>query len=634
MLHVNPDRWTPKGVESLESAAEETVRSQGNTLVVAGPGAGKTELLAQRACFLLETATCRSPHRILAISFKRDAAKNLQERVAKRCGDNSRRFESMTLDAFGKSLVDRFRAGLPERWRPRLGYEVLLKQPRVAEIREWFLSIPTPVGMAAPEFRAMSDSELRSKYEICQFGCQLPIDDPGMGELRKHYATRFWEGALNAPAGTPSLSFPMLNRLAAFLLRQNPKLLAALRTTYSHVFMDEYQDTTASQYDLVQAAFQGSAAVMTAVGDSKQMIMGWAGAMADAFERFEQDFHSEKLHLVRNYRSTPELVRIQHVIAEAIEKGTPPVEAVKASQRGSSCSILEFASPEDEARYLSELIAREIQVDGLKPRDFCILARQKTAEMIEGLGSELAARAIPLRDETILQDLLTEPLTQLSLALLRLAIRPRDPEAWDSLTSQLAELHGYDAGSSEDGSIKEAERLLAWTETAIASPELDIQQFPTALVGQIGESLLRTGYRQYRAGPYLTELAKTIGTTLSDRAANGLPAAVNELVRTDTVPAMTVHKSKGLEFHTVVFLGLEASQLWNFANQSEEEIRGFFVAFSRAIHRVFFTFSDVRDGKYGRKRQDKQTIKDLYTLLQSAGVQTIDLRSKSRFASQ
>lgn len=296
----------------------------------------------------------------------------------------------MTLDAFGKSLVDRFRAALPERWRPRHGYEVLLKQPRIAEIREWFLSIPTAAGVTAPEFRAMSDSELRSKYELCQFGSQLPVDDPDMGELRKHYTTRLWEGAINAPAGTPSLSFPMINRLAAFLLRQNPKLLAALRATYSHVFLDEYQDTTASQYDLVQTAFQDSSAVMTAVGDSKQRIMVWAGAMADAFERFEQDFHSEKLHLVRNYRSTPELVRIQQVIAEAIEKGTPPVEAVKDSQGGSSCSILEFASPEDEARYLSEMISRELQADGLKPRDFCILARQKTAEMIEGLRIELA----------------------------------------------------------------------------------------------------------------------------------------------------------------------------------------------------------------------------------------------------
>ena len=59
--------------------------------MVAGPGAGKTEFLAQRACFLLETGRCRHPKRILAISFKRDAAINLAERVRSRAGGEALR---------------------------------------------------------------------------------------------------------------------------------------------------------------------------------------------------------------------------------------------------------------------------------------------------------------------------------------------------------------------------------------------------------------------------------------------------------------------------------------------------------------------------------------------------------------
>lgn len=136
--------WTPRGVESLEPAAEQVVRSDANCLVTAGPGAGKTELLAQRACFLLETGLCAPPHRILAISFKRDAATNLQQRVEKRCSSGARRFESSTLDAFAKGLVDRFRGSLPADWRPTLGYEPLLKTPRTAEMREWLLSVIPP----------------------------------------------------------------------------------------------------------------------------------------------------------------------------------------------------------------------------------------------------------------------------------------------------------------------------------------------------------------------------------------------------------------------------------------------------------------------------------------------------------
>ena len=78
---VRPDDWKPVGVESLEANALKVVRSADNRSVIAGPGAGKTELLAQRAAYLLQTGTAPAPRRILAISFKRDAATNLAARV-------------------------------------------------------------------------------------------------------------------------------------------------------------------------------------------------------------------------------------------------------------------------------------------------------------------------------------------------------------------------------------------------------------------------------------------------------------------------------------------------------------------------------------------------------------------------
>ena len=90
---------------------------------------------------------------------------------------------------------------------------------------------------------------------------------------------------------------------------------------------------------------------------------------------------------------------------------------------------------------------------------------------------------------------------------------------------------------------------------------------------------------------------------------------------------MTIHKSKGLEFDTVVFLGLEDGQWWTFRSQSEEEKCAFFVAFSRAIRRVIFTYSDVRDTRWGRKAQGKRDVNALYDILKNAGVKTLDLRS-------
>lgn len=626
MPRISPNDWTPRGVDSLESAADEVVRSSINCAVIAGPGAGKTELLAQRACFLLDTGLCTPPKRILAISFKRDAAKNLNERVKKRCGALARRFDSMTLDAFGKGLVDRFRSAIPKEWRPTLGYEVRTSFPRPQEMRDWFLSVVVPNNLTAPNFRAKNDSWIRRNYEICQFGSQIPFDN--LDECRRHYSQTLWQETLGKPVGQPSITFPMLNRLAAFLLRQNPKLLRALRATYSHVFMDEFQDTTDSQYDLARTAFGNSSVVVSAVGDSKQKIMTWAGAMENAFERFSGDFGARRHDLIRNYRSAPELVSIQHFIAQAIESEAVPAEAARPGDGSSSCKVLEFCSPETEASYLSELIAEDIQSGKLGPRDFCVLARQRTADIIKPMLDVEQNGLFRIRDESTLQDLLAEPIAALLLSLMRLATRDRDPEAWELLHTELNRLHGEESTETTDDSAREAERLLRLTRYVISDPSFDRSELLSGLVHQIGEKAVRSSYRQYRTGNFLWDTTKKLGDMLSENSNQSLATSVNALIGEDAVPAMTVHKSKGLEFHTIIFLGLEDSQLWNFANQSEEEVRGFFVAFSRAIERVIFTFSDVRDGRYGREPQERTAISDLYTLLNSAGVEVVNCRKK------
>ena len=120
MSFVTPEKWVPKGVDALEAAAWTALRTTDDSVcVVASAGAGKTEFLAQKAAYLLETGLSPPPKRILAISFKRDAAKTLGERVRKRCDPKkARRFDSMTFDAFTKNLVDRFGPAIPPPHRP------------------------------------------------------------------------------------------------------------------------------------------------------------------------------------------------------------------------------------------------------------------------------------------------------------------------------------------------------------------------------------------------------------------------------------------------------------------------------------------------------------------------------------
>src|SRR5690554_3923605 len=135
MRYIDIEKWEPSDNMKLEDNALITAKSDYNTLVVAGPGAGKTELLAQRACFLLETNKCVYPKRILAISFKRDAAYNLKNRVEKRCGEKlSKRFDSLTFDAFSKLILDQFYRGLPNGYKINYPYDVVLNENEILDI--------------------------------------------------------------------------------------------------------------------------------------------------------------------------------------------------------------------------------------------------------------------------------------------------------------------------------------------------------------------------------------------------------------------------------------------------------------------------------------------------------------------
>jgi superfamily I DNA/RNA helicase len=173
-------------------------------------------VLAQRADFLLRTAVCRYPQRILAISFKVDASRNLEDRVRRRCGaELATRFDSHTFHAFAKRLIDRFRPVLS-------GQDALLPG--------------YTIGTARIQ------------------GTQIRFED--------------------------------LVPLAVQILEDSEVVRNAVRQTYSHVFLDEFQDCTKEQYQLVRFAFRYSAhgSRLQAVGNPLIRTAHW-GEMRESNSR-------------------------------------------------------------------------------------------------------------------------------------------------------------------------------------------------------------------------------------------------------------------------------------------------------------------------------------------------------------
>jgi len=117
--------WTvSEGIKETDEL-KDLIFFQGSVSVLAGAGAGKTEFLAQKSNFLLQTAACKWPQRILCLTTKKEAQENIKNRIMLRCGKNGERFDSYTFDGFCKSILDRFKNVLPKDMRPQSTYDIV-----------------------------------------------------------------------------------------------------------------------------------------------------------------------------------------------------------------------------------------------------------------------------------------------------------------------------------------------------------------------------------------------------------------------------------------------------------------------------------------------------------------------------
>lgn len=624
---VGAQAWAPVGVSRLENNALKVVRSTGHRAVLAGPGAGKTELLAQRAAYLLQTGVCPAPQRLLAIAFKRDAARNLALRVAQRCQrEHASRLDSMTFDAFAKNLLDRFGQALPARWRPTPDYEIVF--PKADLFREFLRSASESrdrVGTAA-QIQGIVPGTFERQFVVA---ARLPNVGWVSPSPAQWVADAFWQHMLH-DGKRSTLTFSMIGRLAELLLRVNETARLAHALTYSHVFMDEFQDTTQVQYDLIHTLFLGTDTVVTAVGDNKQQIMRWAMAMEAPFDVFEADFGARRIPLLNNYRSSPELVRIQHVLAQALDDCAPhPVSKTEGTVSGDCCAVWDFASSRAEARHLATYVAREMKSHALQPRDFVLLVRQKADDYAQELAPYFAAVGLRLRNEDAsvgalkVQELLAENLSMDCMLLLRVAMTSNDGAAWPAALRTLEGLMpaGFDPSDVNHRRLsKSLDQFASELMERYPDPPNSLEQATAlvcALVDFLGRDRLKTVHPAYDQGDWLAKVEDSVTQHLlsSAASASGWVSTLDVYEGLDAVALMTIHKSKGLEYHTVVFVGLDDAAWWSYARDTTESTAGFFVAFTRAKQRVIFTYCPTRG--------NRDAIQPLYALLQQAGVSTI-----------
>lgn len=619
---INANDWVPRGIEDLEPNAWKALRRKGNTSVVAGPGAGKTEFLAQRATYLLETGICPAPYRVLAISFKTDAAENLARRVRERCApEMANRFVSLTFDAFTKGLVDRFHSAIPENWRPTRPYEVVF--PKRRDYQDFLTRMLYAVAVDhQPEIAALSASDFESNVVG---SVRLQAKPQPAVSATAFAVDRWWEENLHH-TGQSRLTFILLNRLAELLLRSNPQIARALRATYRFVFVDEFQDTTYAQYDFLLSALRAPRITVTVVGDDKQRIMVWAGARVDGFQRFEVDFSANRIPLLFNFRSSPDLVRIQHVVAKALDSGVLPTVSQAAGKiDGDVAQVWNCPTEHGEAEQVAHWLQADMLKRGTMARDYALLVRQ-TADRFEAqLAGPLANAGLRARNEsrvlgrTTLQDLLAEDLTSIAIAVLRLGATRRAPQSWQTAAAAVQLLRVAEADDTvacrkaEDGLTSFLSRLRAgmtFSQPSAASAQVLVHM----VLDFLNVSALAQTFLRYGVGDNLeivVEAFRLHFTNCAEEASDWVHC-LDLFEGVGQIPLLTVHKSKGLEYDTVLFIGLDDQMWWSHSAANPEGMATFFVALSRAKQRAIFTFC--------RERGARMKVADLYQLLNRAGV--------------
>lgn len=533
---ISCDRWLPADGLTLEPNALLAAKERVNCLALtAGPGAGKTEMLAQRADFLLRTGSCRYPKRILAISFKVDASRNLKERVNRRCGfELGSRFDSYTFHAFAKRIIDRFRPVLTGEYKLDAGYKIVDRK----------------IGPSSS-----------------------------------------------------SIEFSELVPLAIQILKKSELARNAIRQTYSDVFLDEFQDCTNLQYELLKIAFQGTRIRLTAVGDTKQKIMGWAGALDGIFQKFSSDFAASPLNMYRNFRSMPRLLRLQNEIIRTLDPSSVMSDDQIIGDEG-ELFAWRFKNSQNEAEHLATVVEKWITSENLPPAEIAILISKQLDLYAVQLMEALSERNIPFRNEQQLQDITVEPVARLIVDYLNCLYSQREPKAWVRLINQLIP---FAEDETQSSTRKDIDRLIRHQRKEISKadladdPHLRWWSFVVDFLKNISLDTLTALSPDYESNERLEQVVQDTKRHIEELLENepNLSKALDRFSDDQAVRILTIHKSKGLEFDSVIILAVE-NEIF-FGNQAENRC-AFFVGVSRAKRRLVLTHADQRDRPTGAKR--------------------------------
>jgi DNA helicase-2/ATP-dependent DNA helicase PcrA len=546
----------------LSSAQRQAVvAGDGPLLIVAGPGSGKTTVLAARIAYLV-TSRGLPPTSVLAITFATKATRELRTRLGGLLGAVARGVDVTTFHAFGLRVV--------RQWSEVLGWGP--GPPAVYGADEARRVLRDVAGELGVDLERWPLSELAAHLERHRLAAEPGPIPSGLqlAALAERYeAVLRRRGAVDYPA---MLAQPLR------LFAERPAALRVLQDTYRHVLCDEFQDVCAAQYRLLQLLAERRRNLVV-VGDPLQTLYEWRGADSRLLLAFERDFPEARVvRLDQNFRATGRLVDLANALGAPLPYGrrlwtdNPPGEPAR----------LHVAADEQaEAAFVAAEIARlcaEGEVDG--PGEVAVLYR--TNAQAHRLALALRKRRLPYRVRGP-GDLFARREVRDAVAYLRLAHCPDDAAALARIVnvpprrlSRLAEtLHASPvpvrelpalARSYGAAAVASAEALVAliaelhacstdWPPAALLDLALDQSGYGAWLRGQPAGAARLAGLAALRALAAHAEGALSAWLAELQLGEDVAPGDAEGVVLT------TIHGAKGGEWRVVFVAGLEEGLL-------------------------------------------------------------------------
>jgi DNA helicase-2/ATP-dependent DNA helicase PcrA len=587
--------------------------NEGPLLVLAGPGSGKTLVLTLRAARLLQTNADAS---VLALTFTNKAADEMRERLDKLMEGRADQAHLCTFHSFAGDILRQH--GSHVGIQPDFSL-ITIDEDRVAILAQVISNLQCDTS-AVPSDRKnllfLLDRLFAESYNGGREIASMIHTPPWLPQLFKDYCEVLQQ--------SNRLDYGGLLHFARKLLLQSPGVARLTRLAWQYICVDEFQDTNRAQYDLLHLIIGGQDPNLFVVADEDQILYQWNGASPERLLALREDFGMKIVQLPENFRCPPVIIQLANNLIDHNQIRSESKEPLVARKTATDSPTLKVQMFDNEGAEAA-MIPTVIKQAGWHIEDCVVLAR----------STKLLQRAARALSDSGFVPFVAQRKNEFECAsvswmhaILRLANARHDREflrrvcvAWKAFTGAVIEVEDVEAAAVLNG----GDFLRAWVNSVSAKVNSDehyelltrvsrdlvdrltfvelLEWFWTQkwLNDDVESEEMKTWqdlhgalFREHSPENvtlhlYLQEM------DLKSKAAARLP---------ESIPCLTVHGAKGLEFKHVFLIGMadevfpsyQAVKKGPDSPEIEEERRNCFVAITRVEETLNISWAGTYNG--------------------------------------